>query len=135
MSLAYKSEKFSCAVGDTVRVVSRFTEKGKSRLQYFDGIVIAIKGEAGNKNLTVRKIGEAGVGIEKIFPLDSPIVESIKVKKEGGRGVRHAKLYFIRTKPKKEIDKIYSRHNTKTVVKNVISKKNEKKQKKSAGKN
>jgi len=135
MSLSYTSDKFSCAVGDSVRVVSRFTEKGKSRLQYFDGMVIAIKGTGADKNLTVRKIGEAGIGIEKIFPLASPIIESIKVKKEGGKGVRHAKLYFIRNKPKKEIDKIYSRHNTKTNVKKVVAKKNEKRQKKSAVKN
>lgn len=139
MSLSYTSEKFTCAVGDVVRVVSRFTEKGKSRLQYFDGIVIAIKGKGVDKNLTVRKIGEAGIGIEKIFPLASPIIESIKVKKEGGRGVRHAKLYFIRNKPKKEIDKIYSRHNTKTNVKKAdvkkVAKKNEKRQKKSSLKN
>jgi large subunit ribosomal protein L19 len=119
MALRFTSDRFSCGVGDSVRVVQKSTdEKGKTRLQYFDGIVLAIKGTGKDKNLTVRKIGEAGVGIEKIFPLFSPTIESIKVKREGTRGVRHAKLYFVRTKPKKEIDKIYSRQAQRSKNKN-----------------
>lgn len=102
-----KGTKFG--VGDTVRVVQTITEGDKKRLQAFEGIVIGIKGRNVNKSITVRRIGTAQIGIERIYPLASPSIEKIEVVKSGVRGVRRAKLYYIRDKSRKEIEKIYSR--------------------------
>lgn len=92
-----------------MRVGQKIVEEGKARSQTFEGIVIAIKGEAGNKTFTVRKIGLAKIGIERIFPYNSPSIEEVKVIKSGVRGSKRAKLYYIRKQSKKEIDSIYSR--------------------------
>ncbi len=84
-------------VGDTVRVVYRIVEDGKlRRTQPYEGIVIAKKGAGVSKTFTVRRIGAAGVGIERIFPIFSPNLESIKVVKQGK--VRRSKLYYLRGK-------------------------------------
>lgn len=96
-------------VGDRVRISQKIQEAGKERLQAFEGIVIRIKGREKNKSFTVRRIGVQQVGIERIFPLASPFIENIEVVKRGMRGVRRAKLYYIREKHRREIEKIYSR--------------------------
>lgn len=96
-------------VGDTIRVTQKITEGSKTRLQVFEGMVIGIKGRDINKTFTLRRIGVQQIGIEKIFPLYSPLIEKIEVTREGTKGVRRAKLYYTRKKPKREIDKIYSR--------------------------
>lgn len=111
----HNKQKFG--VGDVVAVGQRIKEGEKSRLQVFEGVVIRIKGREQGKTFTVRRIGAAMVGIEKIFPLHSPLVESVTVVKKGVRGVRHAKLYYIRKKPRREISKIYSRANKKEISK------------------
>jgi len=105
--LVHKDVSFG--VGDRVKVYQRLEEKGKTRLQVFEGIVIRIKGEQKNKTFTVRKIGEAKIGIEKIFPIHSPTIEKVELVKSGVKGVRRAKLYFIRGKTRKEMEKIYLR--------------------------
>lgn len=87
------------SVGDTVRVTFTFKEEGVEKKQTFEGIVIAIHGRGVNKTFTVRKISY-GVGVERIFPLYSPIIESIVVVKKGD--VRKAKLYYLREKVGKE---------------------------------
>lgn len=104
-------------VGDTVRVVQKITEGDKKRLQTFEGIVIGIKGRNINKSVTVRKVGTAQIGIERIYPLASPSIEKIEVVKSGIRGVRRAKLYYIRGKSRKEIEKIYSRAGARELAK------------------
>ena len=82
--------------GDTVSVGVRVIEGEKSRIQLFKGIVIAISaGSGSSKTFTVRKISN-GVGVERIFPLHSPNLESIKIDKKGK--VRRAKLYYLRNR-------------------------------------
>lgn len=80
--------------GDTVRVDVRVIEGERERIQAFEGVVIARKGGHGAKaTFTVRKIS-FGVGVERIFPLHSPILQSITVSRRGD--VRRAKLYYLR---------------------------------------
>ncbi|MBI5699667.1 50S ribosomal protein L19 [Candidatus Saganbacteria bacterium] len=82
-------------VGDTVKVLSKIIEGDKERLQAFEGIVIARKGHKMRETVTVRKLVQ-GVGVERIFPLYSPKVDSIQIIKSGK--VRRAKLYYLRGK-------------------------------------
>jgi large subunit ribosomal protein L19 len=86
--------------GDTVRVTQKIIEKGKQRLQAFEGLVLARKhgAEAGG-TFTVRRVS-SGVGVEKIFPLYSPMIEKIEIVKRAR--VRRAKLYYIREKVARE---------------------------------
>ena len=79
--------------GDTVTVDYRITEGAKSRIQQFRGDVIQIKGEAGNKTFTVRKMSN-GVGVERIFPMNSPNIDGITIVKHGK--VRRSRLYYLR---------------------------------------
>ncbi len=79
--------------GDTVRVNVRVREGEKERIQAFEGVVIARKHGGVHETFTVRKIS-SGVGVERIFPLHSPSIESIKVVRQGR--VRRAKLYYLR---------------------------------------
>ena len=79
--------------GDTLKVTVRITEGSKSRLQAFEGICIARKNNSVNSNFTVRKLSH-GEGVERVFPLFSPLVEKIEVVRKGD--VRRAKLYYLR---------------------------------------
>jgi large subunit ribosomal protein L19 len=79
--------------GDTLRVNVRVREGDKERLQAFEGVCIARKHGGVSETFTVRKVS-GGVGVERIFPLHSPSIESIKVVREGR--VRRAKLYYLR---------------------------------------
>ena len=79
--------------GDTVRVQVKVVEGDKERLQAFQGVVIARKGSGTREMFTVRKIS-GGVGVERIFPLHAPVVDSIEVLRKGR--VRRAKLYYLR---------------------------------------
>ena len=79
--------------GDTLKVTVRITEGSKSRLQAFEGVCIARKNNSVNSNFTVRKISH-GEGVERVFPLFSPLVEKIEVVRKGD--VRRAKLYYLR---------------------------------------
>src|SRR5205085_6401003 len=81
------------APGDTVRVMVRVREGEKERLQAFEGVVIARRGGGINETFTVRKIS-AGVGVERVFPLHSPMYSEIVVVRRGR--VRRAKLYYLR---------------------------------------
>jgi large subunit ribosomal protein L19 len=81
-------------IGDTVRVHFRIVEGEKERIQVFEGVVIARKGqESANATFTVRRVA-FGEGVERVFPLHSPRVEKVEVTREGR--VRRAKLYFLR---------------------------------------
>ena len=79
--------------GDTVRVMVRVKEGEKERLQAFEGLVITKRGGGISENFTVRKVS-AGVGVERIFPLHSPMIGSVDVVRRGR--VRRAKLYYLR---------------------------------------
>lgn len=87
--------------GDTVRVTQKIQEKGKVRLQVFEGLVLMVKhGAEPGATFTVRKVA-SGVGVEKTFPLYSPMIDKIEIVKR--TKVRQAKLYYIREKATKEI--------------------------------
>lgn len=109
MALKAKHKEIEFGIGDQVKVFQKIKEGEKERLQAFEGTVLGIKGRGANKSFTVRRIGVQQIGIERIFPLSSPSIEKIEVVREGMKGTRRAKLYYIRNKPKKEIEKIYSR--------------------------
>jgi large subunit ribosomal protein L19 len=79
--------------GDSLKVTIRITEGDKSRLQAFEGMCIARKNNSVNSNFTVRKLSH-GEGVERVFPLFSPILEKIEVIRKGD--VRRAKLYYLR---------------------------------------
>lgn len=79
--------------GDHIRVQVRVIEGDKERLQSFEGDVISVRGSGLNKTFTVRKIS-SGVGVERIFPINSPKIAKVEVLKEGN--VRRAKLYYLR---------------------------------------
>ncbi|MAQ59094.1 50S ribosomal protein L19 [bacterium] len=87
--------------GDTVRVHQKIQDKGKTRIQVFEGLVLARKhGNEPGATFTVRKVA-SGVGVEKIFPLYSPMIDKLEIVKRAK--VRRAKLYYIREKVAREI--------------------------------
>ncbi|WP_057832371.1 50S ribosomal protein L19 [Colwellia sp. TT2012] len=88
-----KTDLPTFAPGDTVVVQVKVTEGEKSRLQAFEGVIIAVKNRGLHSAFTVRKISN-GVGVERVFQTHSPIVDSITVKRRGD--VRQAKLYYLR---------------------------------------
>lgn len=93
--------KMDLRSGDTVKVWQKIQEKGKTRLQAFEGLVLARKhGTEAGATFTVRRVA-SGVGVEKTFPLYSPMIDKIEVTKRSK--VRRAKLYHIRDKAAKEI--------------------------------
>jgi len=83
----------SFAPGDTLRVNVRVREGEKERIQAFEGVCIARKGGGATETFTVRKIS-SGIGVERIFPLHSPSIDSLSVVRRGH--VRRAKLYYLR---------------------------------------
>ncbi len=117
MALKTKFDETTIGVGDTVKVQQEIVEGEKKRLQSFEGMVIGIKGRDKGESITIRRIGTAQIGIEKIFPVKSPSIKNIEVIKHGYTGTRHAKLYYTRDKSKKEIELIYSRASRKNVTK------------------
>jgi len=80
--------------GDTVRVAVRIKEGNKERVQNYEGLCIAIKGQGTGRTFMVRKMGANSVGVERIFPLYSESIESIEVLRRGR--VRRAKLFYLR---------------------------------------
>ncbi len=94
MAQYLKYKDTDIAVGDTVRVHQEITEGDKTRIQIFEGLVIAIKNTGNGKSFTVRKIGSNGIGVEKIYPINMPQIKDVEVKRKGH--VRRAKLYFLR---------------------------------------
>ncbi len=105
-------------VGDTVRVHYKLIEKEKvagktkrevkvethERTQVFEGIVLSIKGSGANCMFTVRRIGAGAIGVERIFPLMSPWIKKLEVKKRGQ--VRRAKLYYLRARQGREATRV-----------------------------
>jgi len=142
MAIMAKYNDLTFRVGDTLAVDYRLIEKeivaGKAkrekkeetreRIQTFEGICISIKGDSfENRSFTVRKIASGGIGVERIFPLSSPWIKGISVKKHGS--VRRAKLYYLRHKSGRDADKLKEKviQKPKTVHKGTKAKKISKK--------
>ena len=90
---SFKAEVPEINVGDTVKVHVRITEGDKSRIQVFEGTVIAKKHGGIQETFTVRRVSH-GVGVERVFPIHSPNVEKVEIVR-GGK-VRRSKLYYLR---------------------------------------
>lgn len=99
--------KYNFRVGDTIDVAFKIREGEKYRIQHFIGIVIAMKGKDETRTFTVRKIGANQIGVERIFPLYTPLIDSIAVVKPGK--VRRSKLYYLRERTGKRATKVKER--------------------------
>lgn len=105
--------------GDTVRVWQKIEEKGKTRLQAFEGLVLARKhGSEAGGTFTVRKVA-SGVGVEKIFPVHSPMIDHVELVKRAR--MRRAKLYFIREKVAREARRQLRRQRLATDADNAVT--------------
>lgn len=93
--LSVKFNEKDLKIGDTIRVKNTIVEGGKSRVQAFEGLLIALKGRGENKTMTVRRIGPQGIGIERIWPVNSKSIVDVEVVKSAKR-VRRSKLYYLR---------------------------------------
>lgn len=122
MALKIKHKDIEFGVGDRIRVYQKIKEGEKERVGFFEGMVLGIKGMGERKTFLVRRIGEAGIGIERIFPISLPTITEIKIIKKGTKGTRHAKLYYTREKSTREIEKIYTRNKRKELAKASKSK-------------
>ncbi len=96
MSIKITHQNTEIKVGDTVKVNYKIKEKDKERLQAFDGMVLAIKGRGENKTLLVHKDASDGVKVERIFPINSPWIDSIKKLRSPKSKIHRAKLYYLR---------------------------------------
>ena len=94
MANKFEFKKTEILVGDVVKVSQKIVEEGKERIGIFQGMIIAVRGRGENKSFVVRRIGAGKIGIEKIFPVASPILTKIEVIKRNH--VRRAKLYYLR---------------------------------------
>ena len=92
-AFAVKNEFPAFAPGDTITIAYRIKEGSKERIQQYRGVVIRISGHGTKKRFTVRKMSD-NIGVERIFPMDSPFIDNIVVNKRGK--VRRAKLYYLR---------------------------------------
>lgn len=100
--------------GATVKVHLKIEEKGKTRIQVFEGLVLAVKGGTSNAAMfTVRKTA-SGVGMEKIFPLYSPSIDKIEIVRQAD--ARRSKLYYIRNKVAREVSRKMRHTKTGTTV-------------------
>ena len=105
MAISLNIKGVNIHVGDIVQVYTRIQEGDKERAQIFEGMVLAIRGRGiENQTLTVRKIASGNIGVERIFPVNSPWINKIEVRKAGS--VRRSKLYYVRKKSAHEVAKI-----------------------------
>ncbi len=96
MALKFTHKDIEFNIGETVKVNCIIKEKDKERTQAFDGIIMAITGRGTNLTFLVSKKAADGVTVERIFPVNSPWIESIKKVRSPKRKVRRSKLYFLR---------------------------------------
>ncbi|NOY39953.1 MAG: 50S ribosomal protein L19 [Nitrospirae bacterium] len=92
---AFRKEVPQFNIGDTVRIHVRVVEGDKERIQPFEGVVIGRKGSGIKETFMLRKVSH-GIGVERIFPVHSPVIEKLEVIRQGD--VRRAKLYYLRDK-------------------------------------
>jgi len=104
MAQYFQYQDQSVAVGDTVRIHQKIVEEKRSRIQIFEGVVIAIRGRENGKSFIVRKMASGSIGVEKIFPVNLPSIEKIEVKRKGQ--IRRSKLYYLRGRIGKAASKI-----------------------------
>lgn len=97
-------KQVSFSTGDTIRVHQTVTEGNKTRTQVFEGVVIRIRGHQGLKSFTVRKIATGGIGVERIFPEDAPVVTKVEIRKKGK--VRRAVLSYLRKRVGRKATKV-----------------------------
>lgn len=88
--------EFEVNPGETVRVSVKVKESGKERIQAFEGTVISVRGIGDSKTFKVRKIATGGIGVERIWPVNSPHIQKVEIKKK--TKVRRAKLYYLRNR-------------------------------------
>lgn len=93
--ISAKYENTDLKIGDTIRVSSTVVEGNKTRVQVFEGILIALNGRGDSQMMTVRHIGSGGVGVERKWPLNARILVKVEVKKHAVN-VRRSKLYYLR---------------------------------------
>jgi len=101
LKIIHKDQEFF--VGDTVRVNYKIKEKDKERIQAFDGLILAVQGTGENKNFIVQKNASDSVRVERIFPLNSPWIDSIKKLRSPKVKIRRSKLYYLRNPKAKTI--------------------------------
>ena len=90
-----REERHQFAIGDTIRIHVKIVEGGNERIQQFQGVVIARRGSGIEETFTVRRV-QAGQGVERVFPINSPRLAKVEVIRRGD--VRRAKLYYLRDK-------------------------------------
>ncbi|MBI4028893.1 MAG: 50S ribosomal protein L19 [Candidatus Blackburnbacteria bacterium] len=110
LTVVHKDKSFN--IGDTVCVwqtIKEQTAKGgeRTRLQAFEGIVIASRGHGDNKSFTVRRMATGGIGVERIFPVNSPLIDRVDLTNRGI--VRRSKLYYLREKTSREVAEVAKR--------------------------
>ncbi len=104
MSLKFIFQEIEFTVGDTVSVKYKIKEKDKERLQAFDGVILAIRGKGDVKSFIVQKSATDSVRVERIFPVASPWIDSIKKMRSPKTKIRRSKLYYLRdTKARKTV--------------------------------
>lgn len=93
ISVTFKDKNLH--IGDTLRVKTIVEEGGKTRVQVFEGILISARGRGENQTITVRRIGDRSIGIERIWPLNARSIVDVDIKAKAKK-VRRAKLYYLR---------------------------------------
>jgi len=83
-------------VGDTLKINYKIKEKDKERIQAFDGILLAIQGRGDGKSIIVQKAATDGIKVERIFPINSPWIDSIKKLRSPKTAIHRSKLYYLR---------------------------------------
>lgn len=96
MSINFSFQDNVYSVGDTIKIGYKIREKDKERVQAFDGVILAITGKAGHKNILIQKSATNSIKVERIFPLDSPFLDSIKRLRSPKTKIRRSKLYYLR---------------------------------------
>lgn len=96
MSLTFTLQDQTFTVGDTLKVNYKIKEKDKERVQAFDGILLAIRGRGETKSIIVQKAASDSVRVERIFPIASPWIDSIKKMRSAKTKIRRSKLYYLR---------------------------------------